>query len=289
MKCAGVHCKGRLADRPPINNFVAMVNCFLLHDDPAAAAADLCDDHVVKLGMEAAEVAADVFHVLAPEAEPPLPFGAESRGHRHLHARTKAGAPGKSHPLILWASGCRANVLYVLEHALAIFEEHRRRQLLGMGRTCTYHKARPYAYWLRGAFAAVDFNSRRAHDWRAGQLEGAFSDSGRYRRDWWAAHGPPAGADLNRCARSAPPQIMNAQAFAACLQPDNLDHVLAYRLYYAAKVRAGLSMRYYYTDPPAWLLQLLGPDAVLLRREPAPRKPRAKRRSPDAPSPVVAK
>lgn len=82
------------------------MNLFLLDEDPTTCAQMLCDQHVVKMSLEAAQMLSTAILRHCPSY--PVPC-------RKTH-------PG--HPVTRWAGDTRDNYECLLSHAFAIIEEH---------------------------------------------------------------------------------------------------------------------------------------------------------------------
>ena len=83
------------------------VNVFAVDRDPVRAARALCDRHVVKMTLEAAQILCTAARKLGREAP-----------YRATHAR---------HPCVEWAAARRANWDWLVRHGLALGDEYERR------------------------------------------------------------------------------------------------------------------------------------------------------------------
>ena len=88
------------------------MNIFVLDPDPAIAATYLCDKHVPKMALEAAQLAATCLHLVGVDGVPKKDGGHYKPTH-------------KGHPCRVWASETRANFGWLVRHGLAICDEHR--------------------------------------------------------------------------------------------------------------------------------------------------------------------
>lgn len=81
------------------------MNIFILNSDPALAARDMCDKHVVKMILETAQ----------------LLCSAHIAGHapyRPTHLK---------HPCTIWTAASYENYMWLVKHGLALLEEYRQR------------------------------------------------------------------------------------------------------------------------------------------------------------------
>jgi hypothetical protein len=83
------------------------MNIFVLDKNPEKAAQMLCDKHIVKMGLEACQLLCTVYH------------------HQQINAPYKK--THEKHPCVLWLEKDKNNVIWLLVHANAIFEEYTRR------------------------------------------------------------------------------------------------------------------------------------------------------------------
>ena len=93
---------------------LAGMNIFILDADPVVAATYLCDKHVPKMALEAAQLAATCLHLVGVDGVPKKDGGVYKPTH-------------KGHPCRVWASETRANFEWLVRHGLAICDEHRLR------------------------------------------------------------------------------------------------------------------------------------------------------------------
>lgn len=84
------------------------VNIFAVDADPVRAARSLCDRHVVKMTLEAAQILCSAARVHLGQ---PAPY-------RATHAR---------HPCVAWAAARRGNWEWLVRHGLALADEYERR------------------------------------------------------------------------------------------------------------------------------------------------------------------
>ena len=84
------------------------MNIFFLDRCPKQAAVYQCDRHVIKMILESAQMLCVTMHEFNV---PDVPYGATHR----------------NHPCSIWARSAWHNHLWLLEHAYALAEEHRRR------------------------------------------------------------------------------------------------------------------------------------------------------------------
>ena len=89
------------------------MNVFYLHKNPAVVARHLCDKHVVKMILEAAQLL--------------------STAHRVLDGPTKADKAGlyktthQNHPSCLWTRQSKAHYVWLYKHFVALLEEYTHR------------------------------------------------------------------------------------------------------------------------------------------------------------------
>lgn len=83
------------------------MNIFVLDEDPARAAAQQCDRHVVKMIVESGQLLSTVMHEHGVE-------GPWRSTHKH-------------HPCTLWAGACEENYRWLWEHMGALLAEFTRR------------------------------------------------------------------------------------------------------------------------------------------------------------------
>ncbi len=84
------------------------MNVFAVDPDPVRAARALCDRHVVKMAVEAAQILCTAARTR---------FGQEAP-YRATHA---------GHPCVAWAAARRANWEWLVRHGLALGDEYERR------------------------------------------------------------------------------------------------------------------------------------------------------------------
>ena len=80
------------------------MNIFLLHSNPKIAARQACDQHVVKMVTETAQILSTVHHIWGSDAP-----------YRRTHAK---------HPCVVWAAACTGNYKWLLEHGMALAAEY---------------------------------------------------------------------------------------------------------------------------------------------------------------------
>lgn len=83
------------------------MNIFAVSNDPVTAASMLCDQHVVKMPLESAQMLSTVWHSHCDS--PPSPVYKPSHGH---------------HPCTLWAGKSTMNYQWLWQHAVALVAEH---------------------------------------------------------------------------------------------------------------------------------------------------------------------
>lgn len=83
------------------------MNIFYLNENPKLAATELCDQHVLKMAIESAQLLCTAHWETGGEA----PY---KRSH-------------KNHPSSIWARENKSNYLWLVEHGLGICEEFTRR------------------------------------------------------------------------------------------------------------------------------------------------------------------
>lgn len=93
------------------------MNLFLLHPDPDVTAALLVDCHVVKMPLEAAQVAMTVFHLHPPADDWAQTFQAAL-------ARPPYRPTHKAHPVVLWAASGLTAYAQLLQYGLALCREY---------------------------------------------------------------------------------------------------------------------------------------------------------------------
>ncbi|MBN1921875.1 MAG: hypothetical protein JW892_11560 [Anaerolineae bacterium] len=96
------------------------MNIFVLSEDPVEAAGMQCDQHVVKMPLESAQMLCTAFEN-------------GSAPYRWTHYK---------HPCGIWARSSRENFLWLVTHALALAEEYR-------FRFNKVHKSREVILWCR--------------------------------------------------------------------------------------------------------------------------------------------
>jgi hypothetical protein len=79
------------------------MNIFVVRLDPVQAARDLCDSHILKMGIEATQILSTVFWKMGHQA--PM---------KPTH---------HNHPCTIWAGETRSNFEWLLLHGLTIFDE----------------------------------------------------------------------------------------------------------------------------------------------------------------------
>lgn len=83
------------------------MNIFVVQNDPVEAARDLCDQHIVKMPLETAQLLCNVRHLQGLDA-PYAPFNPK-------------------HPAAQWTAESRENYRWLLRHGSALCEEFTRR------------------------------------------------------------------------------------------------------------------------------------------------------------------
>jgi hypothetical protein len=97
------------------------MNIFYLHEDPVLAAKDLCDQHVLKMGIESAQMLSTAHWLTGSEAP-----------YKKAHV---------NHPSTIWTRSSVENYSWLVDHALEIFREYTRRY----GKI---HKTQSVTEWL---------------------------------------------------------------------------------------------------------------------------------------------
>lgn len=87
------------------------MNIFVLHKDPAIAAQMACDQHVVKMPTETAQMLSIIW-----QDQPVRPVGAYPPTTMHV-----------KHPCTLWIGASTGNYAWAVAHGLALCDEHARR------------------------------------------------------------------------------------------------------------------------------------------------------------------
>lgn len=107
------------------------MNIFVLSADPITAAITQCDQHVVKMALESAQLLCSAFeNGVAP--------------YRRTHER---------HPCSVWTRSSRENFLWLVTHALALTDEYHFRY----GKE---HKSREVILWCRDHMDEIVFPVR---------------------------------------------------------------------------------------------------------------------------------
>ena len=103
------------------------MNIFVLSKDPVQAAQMQCDQHVVKMPLETAQMLCAAFDGTAP--------------YRRTHTR---------HPCTVWARTSRENFDWLVEHGLALCDEY-------TYRFKKQHSSREVIEWCRDHADEIDF------------------------------------------------------------------------------------------------------------------------------------
>lgn len=90
------------------------MNIFILDTDPTRAAQALCDKHVPKMALEAAQLLATALHLVGVVGVPKK----DGTPYKPTHA---------GHPCRKWVSASRTNFEWLCAHGLAICDEHEHR------------------------------------------------------------------------------------------------------------------------------------------------------------------
>lgn len=107
------------------------MNIFYLDDDPALAAQQHCDRHVVKMILETAQILSTVWHKLAPDSvimdwrvSADHPYGEI----KHLHVELCGNRIYKpthiNHPAVEWACTYGGNYLWLYRLGMYLLEEY---------------------------------------------------------------------------------------------------------------------------------------------------------------------
>jgi len=97
---------------------------FMLDPDPGVSAKWYCDKHIVKIPVEAAQIACEVVRQHKPD---------DTNFYSDFPRRNKDGSPNpyrpshKHHPLVKWAGSCQQAFAIVIERGLALCAEYTRR------------------------------------------------------------------------------------------------------------------------------------------------------------------
>jgi hypothetical protein len=83
------------------------MNIFYLHEDPLKAAEDLCDQHVLKMGIESAQMLSTAHWMNASTAP-----------YKKAHV---------NHPSTIWTRSSKSHYDWLIEHAKGIFKEYTKR------------------------------------------------------------------------------------------------------------------------------------------------------------------
>ena len=234
--------------------FLILLNYFWLSDDPEESASWYCDQHCFKIGSEVIESVWDAVIVLAPCLQEEADKEGISQNNRK---RRHSKKDGLWHPMSVWNGFCRSNMRRSLINADAIFKEHEKR-------TGKRHSAWEDCKFLTKHVNFIDFNSKIWHRWFSSQNG---STDTKYtptktkkadldRRKILCEKMGLIDDDRNRntCKMTMPGQYINEKIFANCKVDGN--HIQAYRNYYNAKINTvGGGMRYFYSDPPPWILK----------------------------------
>lgn len=113
-----------------------IMNVFAVDRDPVRAARALCDRHVVKMTLEAAQILCSAARAQLGQSAP----------YRATHAH---------HPCVLWAAARRANWEWLVRHGLALADEYGRR----FGRV---HRSRAVILCMARRGPAADGRRRQA-------------------------------------------------------------------------------------------------------------------------------
>lgn len=84
------------------------MNIFIVHPDPIRAALSLCDDHVVKMPLESAQIVCTILHAQ----------GCKNVPYKPTHQK---------HPAVLWAAASARNFMWLYDHGIALCDEYERR------------------------------------------------------------------------------------------------------------------------------------------------------------------
>lgn len=120
---------------------IIMVNSFRIEKEDRKNAEAHCDQHVIKMPLEATQV---VYSALF------LCLGKDQEHYQRVirgAPQTKTGSAGyrpthTKHPLVLWTAQCDKNLLYMIQYGLCLCEEYHYR----------FHKrhaSKPHLIWLR--------------------------------------------------------------------------------------------------------------------------------------------
>lgn len=88
------------------------MNIFAVSADPVVAAQMLCDEHVVKMPLESAQMMSTVWHQHHGRKKIPSPVYKVSHPH---------------HPCTLWVGATTMNYRWLYQHAVALVAEHKTR------------------------------------------------------------------------------------------------------------------------------------------------------------------
>lgn len=225
-----------------------MVNLFYLGVNPEAAVAGYPDKHVVKMGLEAVQIAWTCVRLFNDDSM----ASAFEAAHPSLKAMKSLGQ--SKHPVVVWAGLCRENLRMTLRYALAIFGEYERRYRHGP------HSRKPDAVWLMANIDLVAFGSDKHTAWTKEMKAWALSGkSDKMDAAWWAVHSIPPGADAATYPHMTPP----TQCMPAEFQVPG-DAPTAFRNYLVSKF-ATMKMTFYHSDPPDWLPADIKAALVLAR------------------------
>jgi hypothetical protein len=86
------------------------MNIFVVDNDAAQSAYDLCDQHVVKMPLETAQMLSSIVQLQRTDVQDFL--------YKPTHTR---------HPCTLWVGASEANFAWTIEHGIALCEEYTRR------------------------------------------------------------------------------------------------------------------------------------------------------------------
>ena len=100
------------------------MNIFVVHNNPKISARMLCSEHTSKMQLESAQMLCTIYHLQGIKAQ-----------YKPTHA---------NHRCTVWARQSKENFNWLIDHALEMSEDHKRRQ-----GNKDYHKSRAVTLWCR--------------------------------------------------------------------------------------------------------------------------------------------
>ena len=121
------------------------MNIFAVDKDPKISAQQLCDKHVVKMVLETAQMCSTTMHNWHSLPDNMLDYPTDLLENIYKPAY-------QNHPMTKWVGYLRCNMLWALQHGLAIGEEYRYRYDKDHSSTAILQKMKDYmeymGWWL---------------------------------------------------------------------------------------------------------------------------------------------